>query len=372
MHILLLTWKDIRHPAKWWAELVMYNYAQRLIKRWHTVTWFSSKFPETHEEEYVDGVHIIRRYSMYTNWLFFPLWYRKFRKTSPPDIIIDQAGWIPFLSFFYERYRPIVFFIHHIWDQEFSRIPLFWWWFKWMYRWMIAQYKDVPTVTVSDSTRKELEEEFWFTKEWIHVIKNASDITPIVSLDIQKKQDRIIFLGRLMSIKRVEDAILSFHHLVSDPRFSHYMLDIIGNDQDIQYKNKLIRLIQQKDLQDKVLFHGSVSKEWLQDLFPCYRAILVPSKKEWFWLVVIEANSYGVPALGYDVAWLRDSIHDGKNGFLLPDGDVYALWEKLKILCSDISLQEKMAVQSLEYVKNLENWDDQTTKLENLLMKIHK
>ncbi len=47
--------------------------------------------------------------------------------------------------------------------------------------------------------------------------------------------------------------------------------------------------------------------------------------KEGYGLVVLEGNAYGLPAFAYDVEGLRDSIRDGKNGILAPEGDVDAL-----------------------------------------------
>ncbi len=54
-------------------------------------------------------------------------------------------------------------------------------------------------------------------------------------------------------------------------------------------------------------------------------ALLVTSMKEGYGLVVLEGNAYGLPAFAYDVEGLRDSIRDGKNGILAPEGDVDAL-----------------------------------------------
>ena len=112
-NILFLTWKDIKHPRKWWAEVVMLEYAKRLVNDWNKVTWFASGFKWWEKEEVIEGIQIIRKYSINTIYFFAWNWYRKFRKENKVDIVIDEAWWIPLLSPLYEKEIPIYFFIHH-------------------------------------------------------------------------------------------------------------------------------------------------------------------------------------------------------------------------------------------------------------------
>lgn len=70
-----------------------------------------------------------------------------------------------------------------------------------------------------------------------------------------------------------------------------------------------------------MIFHGNIDKGQYHEMIARDKVILVPSRKEGFGLVVLEANSLGIPAIGYDVGGLRDSIIEGENGFLMDDGD---------------------------------------------------
>jgi glycosyltransferase involved in cell wall biosynthesis len=53
--------------------------------------------------------------------------------------------------------------------------------------------------------------------------------------------------------------------------------------------------------------------------------LLVPSFRERWGFVVIEANSVGTPAVGYDSPGIRDSIRPGHTGALARAGDPEAL-----------------------------------------------
>ena len=55
-------------------------------------------------------------------------------------------------------------------------------------------------------------------------------------------------------------------------------------------------------IKERVIFHGYLTQERYIEILTCSRCILVPSEKEGYGLVVIEANAYGLPAIGYNVA----------------------------------------------------------------------
>lgn len=75
-------------------------------------------------------------------------------------------------------------------------------------------------------------------------------------------------------------------------------------------------------------FHGHVTQQRLSNLMRQSDTLVVPS----IWAenspgVLIHALSQGLPALGSDVGGIPELIEDGRNGFLLPPGNVDA-WER--------------------------------------------
>lgn len=114
MHILFLTWKDIRHPRAGGAERVVLEYARRLVQDGHTVSWLGSGFQNALPYEEIEGIHVYRKYHIYTIYFLAWIWYRRFTRENPVDIIIDEAGGVPLLSPLYEKKVPIFFLIHHI------------------------------------------------------------------------------------------------------------------------------------------------------------------------------------------------------------------------------------------------------------------
>lgn len=365
-HILFLTWKDIKHPKRGWAEVVILEYAKRLAAEGNKVTWFASWFKWGSEEEIIDEIHIIRKYSINTIYFFAWNWYGKFKKKNSVDIIIDEAGWIPLLSPLYEKKKPIFFFIHHIGEHEYETafpFPINKIFKKFVY-WTFSLYKNRPTITVSNSTQSELIEKFCFTDT--KVIENATHMLPIKNLKSVEKKKEILFLGRLTEMKRPEDAIRAFHVLYQ--KHPEYILNIVGNKQDIAHVEKLKTIIKDLKLEKNVLFRW-YSPEIAQKFLESSEMMLVTSTKEWFWLIVLEGNCYWIPVVAYDVAWLRDSVHNWRNGFLVEDGNYKLMWEKLCNLVEKKNYLTEISESSLEFIKDSWGWNERYKEFKKVILK---
>lgn len=72
----------------------------------------------------------------------------------------------------------------------------------------------------------------------------------------------------------------------------------------------------------------------------------LPSYREGFGNVVIEAAAMGVPTVGTDIVGLRDAIVDGETGMLVPPRQVAALAEALQMLLRDPALRQRLGAQA--------------------------
>lgn len=376
-HILFLTWKDISHPRAGGAERVIMEYAKWLVADGYKVSWLGSWFSWAKEQEQIEWVDIYRKYSINTIYFFAYFWYKKFIKNNHVDIIIDEAGGIPLLSPLYEKKIPIYFFIHHIGDHEYetafpfpvNKI------FKRFVFWTFSLYKSLPTLTVSNSTSEELREKHGFTN--ISIVENATHLQPISDIDWNSKKKEIVFYGRLTRMKRTDHAIRAFW--VLEKQFPDYTLSIIWNPQDELYAEELHKLVDELGLGKKVQFLG-YSHKIVEEYLPRAEIMLVPSTKEWYGLIVLEWNCFGLPVIAYDVPWLRDSVRDGKNWVLVPDGDYTAMGEKLIELVNtnSIPLNEEdtggvnlknLSESSLQFIKEFGGWDERYKEFKEIILK---
>lgn len=370
-NILFLTWKDIKHPNKWGAEAVIHEYAKWLVNKWHNVVWFASWFDWCIEEELIDGIKVIRKFNINTIYFKVHNWYKEYKKTHKIDLIIDEAWGIPLLSPLYEKEVPIVFMIHHIWDKEWDfkfKFPINII-FKFIFWLILKLYKNKNTITVSNSTKEELIKKYGFKEKKIKIIKNRLNLQPLEFINFDKKENSILFLWRLTQIKRVEDAILWFQNF--HKKYSQYTLNILWIEQEKEYAEKLKSLVKSNNLENNVFFRG-----FNRDLFFEYlqksKILLVPSYKEWFWLVVLEWNCYWLPAIWYDVAWLKDSIEDWINGYKVISGDFEKIWKLLNDILNNENEYQKLSNSSLETAKSYYWWDSSINELEKYIINLIK
>ena len=74
----------------------------------------------------------------------------------------------------------------------------------------------------------------------------------------------------------------------------------------------------------------------------------MPSYKEGFGVVYIEAMSFGKPVIGVRGEGINDIIEDGVNGMLVEPKDVYSLMDKLEKLIVSKELRENIGKRGQE------------------------
>jgi glycosyltransferase involved in cell wall biosynthesis len=112
---------------------------------------------------------------------------------------------------------------------------------------------------------------------------------------------------------------------------------------------------------------GRLPRAELFERMAAAHCLIVPSVREGWGLVVVEANSVGTPAVGYDIPGLRDSIRHGATGRLTPNGDVEALAEAALALVADAEGYEQMQAAARAWAASF-SWDATAAALYAILM----
>jgi len=81
--------------------------------------------------------------------------------------------------------------------------------------------------------------------------------------------------------------------------------------------------------------------------------LCLPSYREGFGNVVIEAGALGVPTVGTRINGLRDAVVDGVTGLLVPPKDAAALADALASLLKDDARRKQMGNAARERARNL-------------------
>ncbi len=366
-NILCIWRKDIKHEKFGGSEIVIHEYLKWLSLKWYNVTQISTNSRNNPSEEIIDWIKIIRKFTIH--YIYFAFWYYYITKLRGKyDIIIDHAGGIPMLTPRYEYKKPIIFFTHHIWNKERSEYFHQWikmWWignvFGWIYNNIILKsYKHKKTITVSKSTADELSE-LWF--DHIYILPNTTNVK-IMPLTKNPKENIITIIGRITPNKRIDHAIQVIKQLKD--KWYMYKLNIIGNQQDkIEYE-KLLKLVIEYDLSDNIIWHGIVSDDKRNSILDNSKYLLITSIKEWFGVVILEANARWVPAIGYDIWWVRDTICNSKNGILIKNEDIS--WITSFIINTDDKQYQELAKDTNIYISNYPKQSDNVDKFEKILL----
>jgi glycosyltransferase involved in cell wall biosynthesis len=357
MDILILNWKDIKNPDVGGAEIILYELAKRLVKDGHRVTWFSRKFPGSLPEDTMDGISVVRRGNRFTVY-----WeaYRYYQSLSvKPDKVLDCINTICWQTPLYVPHEKRIAYVNQLAKEVFFyELPPFISHIAYLlepieYR----TYKKTHFVCYSDSVRDDLTT-FGISKENIDIFPIGIDhkrYTPG-----KKSQDPLfIFVARLASMKRPDMCVQAMQIVVK--HYPKAKLAIVGYG---PMERKLKKMIHDSNLENNVylvhkdaLFFDSNSKDQKVKLMQQAWALLLPSVKEGWGMVVTESGACGTPSIGSDVTGLKNSIVNNKTGILLSKNPNREEISKVIIsLISHKSVREMLSKKAQTYAQ-LYTWE---------------
>lgn len=315
MRICVLNWRDLKNPASGGAEV----YTEQVLRRWaaagHEITLFAAAVEGVPAEEMVDGYRVVRRGSKLTVYSQAKKWYRK-EGVGKFDVVIDETNTIPFRAHKWVKDAPVVGFFHQTAEEcwmhntplpaaVLGRYILEPHWLK--------GFRDVPTITVSDSTAESLER---FGVENIIVAPEGFD-PPAVLPDVPK-EDRptLVWCARLVHYKRPQDlqaAVEIVRKTIPD-----LQVWFIGAGPNLE---KL-----KAAAPPGVEYLGFVSNEEKLERMARAHVHVATSVREGWGLVVSEAAAVGTPTIAYDTPGLRDSTKAANGVICPPNPEALASW----------------------------------------------
>lgn len=154
-------------------------------------------------------------------------------------------------------------------------------------------------------------------------------------LGISPGQTVILFLGRLNRDKGILDLAAAFANIAS--RRSDVVLVLVGAEEDVPFARVQEICGVYRDRLRRVSFTPYPERYMAAaDIF------CLPSYREGFGQVIIEAAASGVPTVATRIYGISDAMEDGKTGLQFAAGDVAALTKNLLTLIEDPALRQKM------------------------------
>ncbi len=364
MRILVVNWQDRENPRAGGAEIHLHEIFGRLAARGHEITLLCSGWSGAPAETELDGIRIIRTGTRYTFALHAMSAFQD-RLGGPLgfDVIVEDVNKCPLFCTHWSS-TPVVTLIPHLFGatafrQERLPVASVVWTAE---RLMPAAYRNSPVLVISESTADDLVTR-GFRREQIEVSYPGIDHAfYTVDSSVQRfERPTLVYAGRLQRYKSL-DVVLRALALLRD-RGTGVRFHIAGQGED---RGRLESLTDSLGLRDLVSFLGYVSEEDKRDLLRRAWVNVYPSPKEGWGISNVEAAACGTPSLASDAPGLRESVVDGRSGFLIPHGNVEQWADRIALLCGDSQLRERLAVGAIEHAARF-TWEETADETESLI-----
>ena len=145
----------------------------------------------------------------------------------------------------------------------------------------------------------------------------------------------VMHVSNFRPVKRIQDVVDVFHRVNEEVPSR---LVFIGEGPEM---SRTMARVRELGLEERVLFLGK--QDEVAELLSVADVMLLPSEKESFGLVALEAMACGVPTVGSTAGGIPEVVTHGETGFLSPVGDVASMADDCIRLLTDPTLYARMS-----------------------------
>lgn len=255
----------------------------------------------------------------------------RFFKKEKPDLVITHlwlANNVGRAAARWAGVRSIIAFEHSVYDGVKSEKQFF-----------IDRVMQCAggVVAISEAVKQSLVRHGIYERR-IQVVPNGIDTqayeNPVCGPDplfFESPGFMFTFVGRFIPAKAVDLLIEAF------ARLEKGTLCLAG---DGPLRPALEALVKEKGIESRVRFLG------VRDDIPCILkqagCLVLPSRREGFGLVLLEAMAAGVPVIATSFDAAREIVENGKTGLIVPQEDAVLLSEAMKKIAENASLRKEI------------------------------
>lgn len=157
------------------------------------------------------------------------------------------------------------------------------------------------------------------------------------------KVPTILYVGRLLRFKGVNILIKTFKKVKKEiPEACLYIVGSTHDKKHIDGWNEIEAL--SKGYEKSIFFLGNVCDELLSILYSVSDLFVCASLYEGFGMPFLEAESCGVPCVGFDTSAIPEAVANGTTGILVEKGNIEKLADATVSLLKDHEFRTKMGV----------------------------
>lgn len=208
-----------------------------------------------------------------------------------------------------------------------------------------------------------IHKKYKINKNKIKVIPNGIGEEFFTKKYSKNKIPHLLFVGRFTIEKNVP-ILIGAIDLLKNYNFKLYL---IGNG---ELKEELKNLVKHLKLESKVIFTGELFGKRLYNQYLNSDILILPSKKESFGIVLLEAMTTGTPIIASDIPGIRSVVKNNYNGLLVkPTPKNIA--EAIEKLIKNPKLRRRLAKNGLKEVKKY-SWNKIVKQTEQVYREVLK
>lgn len=155
-------------------------------------------------------------------------------------------------------------------------------------------------------------------------------------------------VGRLAPEKNLEPLTKALVQFLNEQSEAYFLVTGDGGS-----RSAMQRAFSTEGLEDRVRFTGILTGQALHDAYASQDVFAFTSVSETQGLVLVEAMAAGVPVVALDAPGVREVVHDGQNGRLLPQNANVSMFAKALNGLASASLEAKASLrESAEQTAN--------------------
>ncbi|UMZ73227.1 N-acetyl-alpha-D-glucosaminyl L-malate synthase BshA [Natranaerofaba carboxydovora] len=192
---------------------------------------------------------------------------------------------------------------------------------------------------------------------------NPVDVNPDLKEELDLEDEKlIIHISNFRPVKRVLDVIKIFNEIQKEVSSKLLM---VGDGVD---RRKAEMKAKEFGIEHKIKFLGKQDK--INSLMAISDLLLLPSEKESFGLVALEAMAFNVPVIATNSGGLPEVIDDGVTGYLADVGDIDKMADRAVYILKNSKIQEEMGKGSRKRALDLFNADNVVRQYEKMYEQI--
>ena len=260
---------------------------------------------------------------------------KQYIQQNNPDIVIVHAM---------SKLTPVLLLsgikAKNIWSLEHISYEFHSWIFQQLRKRLYSKLDKIITLTNHDA------ENYKQFSNNVKVIANATPLE-IKNKTYQTKSQTIVSIGRL-TYQKGYDRLVEAWSLV-EKKYPDWSLHIFGEGEDGEKLEQMIRDYKLSNISLKGMTND------VQSLYDNAAFYVMSSRFEGFGMVLIEAQSRGLPIVSFDCpSGPAEIISEGIDGYLVENGNVEMLAERIGYLIDNESIRQAFSANSLISARRFE------------------